>query len=233
MTRDNTIYNLETKEKLMDLYIQNLKKSVEIIDSIIPIIWKFDGKVYNAKFENTLKNFLQDGKDCKDFIYPHVELNYSRIRIKLCFYNNRSVHGANCSYYLPDGLEEVTLCYESSNWSSYKSREENLPYYDSGDLSTYFYIDGNNTRIKASRIVDLILENQKELKQKITELEEERKNVLDYVTRLNKIREELDSLNDIIPCSIKSIYEIKTYANFYWLVLDNIYHVYYNTWYKQ
>lgn len=216
MTRENKIYNLEVKEKLMDLYIHNLEKSVDVIDSIIPILWKFDGKVYNARLENTLKDFLTEGKETKDKIYPQVELNCCRLRLKLCFWNNRRVDGDSCSFYLPDGLEEVTLAYDSSSWSEYKSREENHAYYDSKDLSTYFYIDGNNnTRIKSARIVDLILKEQKELKEKIQLLKEERKNVLEYVARLNKIKEELDVLHDSIPSDVRSIYDIKTFAYFH------------------
>lgn len=215
MTRENKIYNLEVKEKLMDLYIHNLKKSIDVVDSIIPILWKFDGKVYNARLENTLEDFLTEGKEIEDKIYPHVELNLSRFRLKLSFWSNRRVDGNACSFYLPEGLEEVTLAYDSSNWSEYKSREENHAYYDSGDLSTYFYIDGNNIRIKSARIVNLVLKEQKELKEQVQLLEEERKKVLEHVEKLNKIREELDALHDSIPSAVRSIYDIKTFAHFY------------------
>lgn len=215
MTRENKIYNLEVKEKLMDLYVHNLKKSIDVVDSIIPILWKFDGKVYNARFENTLKDFLTEGKETEDKIYPHVELNLSRFRLKLCFWSNRRVDGDACSFYLPEGLEEVTLAYDSSNWSEYKSREENHAYYDPEDLSTYFYIDGNNIRIKSARIVDLVIKEQKELKEQVQLLEEERKKVLEHVEKLNKIREELDALHDTIPSVVRSIYDIKTFAHFY------------------
>lgn len=215
MTRENKIYNLEVKEKLMDLYIHNLKKSIDVVDSIIPILWKFDGKVYNARLENTLKDFLTEGKEIEDKIYPHVELNLSRFRLKLSFWSNRRVDGNACSFYLPEGLEEVTLAYDSSNWCEYKSREENHAYYDSDDLSTYFYIDGNNIRIKSARIVDLVLKGQKELKEQVQLLEEERKKVLEHVEKLNKLREELDALHDSIPSAVRSIYDIKTFAHFY------------------
>lgn len=216
MTRENKIYNLAVKEKLMDLYIHNLEKSVDVIDSIIPIIRKFDGKVYNARLENTLKDFLTEGKEIEDKIYPHVELNCSRLRLELSFWNNRRVDGDACSFYLPEGLEEVTLAYDSSNWSEYKSREENHAYYDPDDLSTYFYIDGNyNIRIKSARIVDLILKEQKELKEQVQLLKEERKKVLEHVEKLSKIKEELDALHDSIPSAVRSIYDIKTFANFY------------------
>lgn len=215
MTRENKIYNLEVKEKLMDLYIHNLKKSIDVVDSIIPILWKFDGKVYNARLENTLKDFLTEGKEIEDKVYPHVELNLYRFRLKLSFWSNRRVDGDACSFYLPEGLEEVTLAYDSSNWSEYKNREENHACYDSNDLSTYFYIDGNNIRIKSARIVGLVLKEQKELKEQVQLLEEERKKVPEHVEKLNKIREELDALHDSIPSAVRSIYDIKTFAHFY------------------
>ena len=211
------IYNKAIKDKLMDLYIQNLKKSVDIIDSIIPIIWQFDGKVYNARLENKLKELLTEGKEVKDKIYPHVELNYSRVKIELNFYNQRSISSDTCNYYLPEGLETINLVYNYSDFKNYGSREENLKYFDSGcDDKVYFYIDKNyNTRIKSAKIVDLLLEKQKELKEKIATLKSESQQVEDYASKLNELKEKLDLLDSAIPCEIKYIYGIKTYANFY------------------
>ena len=208
------IYNKAIKDKLMDLYIQNLKKSVDIIDSIIPIIWQFDGKVYNARLENKLKELLTEGKDK---IYPHVELNYSRVKIELNFYNQRSISSDTCNYYLPEGLETINLVYNYSDFKNYGSHEENLKYFDSGfNDKVYFYIDKNyNTRIKSAKLVDLLIEKQKELREKIATLESERQQVEDYASKLNELKEKLDLLNNAIPCEIKNIYGIKTYANFY------------------
>lgn len=211
------IYNKAIKDKLMDLYIQNLKKSVNIIDSIIPIIWQFDGKVYNARLENKLKELLTEGKEAKDKIYPHIELNYTRVKIELNFYNQRSISSDTCNYYLPEGLETINIVYEYSDFKNYGSHEENIKYFDSEfNDKVYFYIDKNsNIRIKSAMIVNLLLEKQKELKEKIATLENERQQVEDYVSKLNELKEKLDLLNSEIPCEIKSIYEIKTYANFY------------------
>lgn len=211
------IYNKAIKDKLMDLYIQNLKKSVNIIDSIIPIIWQFDGKVYNARLENKLKELLTEGKEIKDKIYPHVELNYTRVKIELNFYNQRSISSDTCNYYLPEGLETINIVYEYSDFKNYGSHEENIKYFDSEfNDKVYFYIDKNyNTRIKSAMIVNLLLEKQKELKEKIATLESEKQQVEDYVSKLNELKEKLDLLNSEIPCEIKSIYGIKTYANFY------------------
>lgn len=211
------IYNKAIKDKLMDLYIQNLKKSVDVIDSIIPIIWQFDGKVYNARLENKLKELLTEGKEAKDKIYPHVELNYTRVKIELNFYNQRSISSDTCNYYLPEGLETINLVYNYSDFKNYGSHEENIKYFDSEfNDKVYFYIDKNyNTRIKSAMIVNLLLEKQKELKEKIATLESEKQQVEDYVSKLNELKEKLDLLNSEIPCEIKSIYGIKTYANFY------------------
>lgn len=211
------IYDKAIKDKLMDLYIQNLKKSVDIIDSIIPIIWQFDGKVYNARLENKLKELLTEGKEIKDKIYPHVELNYTRVKIELNFYNQRSISSDTCNYYLPEGLETINIVYEYSDFKNYGSHEENIKYFDSEfNEKVYFYIDKNsNIRIKSARITNLLLERQKELKEKIAVLESEKQQVEDYASKLNELKEKLDLLDSEIPCEIKSIYGIKTYANFY------------------
>lgn len=211
------IYNKAIKDKLMDLYIQNLKKSVDVIDSIIPIIWQFDGKVYNARLENKLKELLTEGKEIKDKIYPHIELNYTRVKIELNFYNHRSISSDTCNYYLSEGLETINLVYEYSDFKNYGSHEENIKYFDSEfNDKVYFYIDKNsNIRIKSARIANLLLERQKELKEKIATLENEKQQVENYVSKFNELKEKLDLLNSEIPCEIKSIYGIKTYANFY------------------
>lgn len=211
------INNKEIKDKLMDLYIQNLKKSVDVIDSIIPIIWQFDGKVYNARLENKLKELLTEGKEVKDKIYPRVELNYTRVKIELNFYNHRSISSDTCNYYLSEGLETINLVYEYSDFKNYGSHEENIKYFDSEfNDKVYFYIDKNyNTRIKSARIASLLLERQKELKEKIATLKSESQQVEDYASKLNELKEKIDLLDSAIPCEIKNIYGIKTYANFY------------------
>ena len=50
----------ELKDSLMELYLKNLSIACQIIDGLIPTIWKFDGKVYNARFDNAIREYLAE-----------------------------------------------------------------------------------------------------------------------------------------------------------------------------
>lgn len=209
------IYDKETKDKLLDLYIGNLKTSVELIDKIIPTVWKFDNKVYNARFENALKDVLgTETAEPKDRIYPYVKLSYEHLKISLNFYNNRGLQGKSCFVYLPNGYEVVRIAYDFTDFNTWNcSREENAKYYNK-DNGSYFYIDDNyKTRIQSKRIVDLLLDGQKKLKEKIASLQEERKSILEVAQKLEGLKQEIESLRDSTDYTLKDFYNLKMYAS--------------------
>lgn len=210
------IYDKETKDKLLDLYLQNLQTASKLIDTIIPVVWKFDGKVYNARFENALKDVLgTETKEPKDRIYPSVQLSYKHLEINLSFWNNRGLQGKSCYVYMPSSYDEIRIAYDNTDfntWNCGRTREENAKYYIK-DNGSYFYIDDNyNTRIQSSRIVDLLLERQKELKEKIVKLQEERKTILEVVQKLEGLKQEIDRLRDSTDHTLKDFYDLKMYA---------------------
>lgn len=208
------IHDKETKDKLLDLYIGNLKQSVELIDKIIPTVLKFDNKVYNARFENALKDVLgTDTVESKDRIYPSVNLSYECLKISLGFYNNRGLKGKSYYTYLPGGYEVVRIAYDRTDFNTWNcSREENAKYYTK-DNESYFYIDDNyNTRIQSKRIIDLLLDRQKELKEKIASLQEERKSILEVAQKLEGLKQEIDSLRYSTDNTLKDLYDLKMYA---------------------
>lgn len=208
------IRDKETKDKLLDLYIGNLQQSVELINKIIPTVLKFDNKVYNARFENALKDALGTNTvEPKDRVYLSVNLSYEHLKITLDFYNNRGLQGKNCYTYLPSSYEVVRIAYDYTDFNAWNcSREENAKYYLK-DNGSYFYIDDNyNTRIQSKRIVDLLLEGQKKLKEKIASLQEERKSILEVAQKLEGLKQEIDKLNDSTDYTLKDFYDLKMYA---------------------
>ena len=208
------IYDKETKDKLLDLYLQNLQTASELIDKIIPTVWKFDNKVFNARFENALKDVLgTETAEPKDRIYPYVKLGYTHLEISLSFWNNRGLQGKNCYVYFPSSYDEVKIAYDYTEFNTWNcSREENAKYYVK-DNGSYFYIDDNyNTRIQSTRIVDLLLERQQELKERITKLQEERKSILDVVQKFEGLKQEIDKLGDSTDHTLKDFYNLKIYA---------------------
>lgn len=211
------IYDKETKDKLLDLYIGNLQKAASLIDTIIPTVWKFDGKVYNARFDNALKDTLgTETKEPKDRIYPHVKLEYRFLDITLSFWNNRGLQGKSCYVYMPSSYDEIRIAYEYTDfntWNCGRTREENKKYYIK-DNGSYFYIDDNyNIRIQAARIVDLLLERQKELKEKIVKLQNERQTILYVAQKLEGLKAEIESLRDSTDHTLKDFYDLKMYAS--------------------
>lgn len=216
--------NIETKNKLMDLYLENMAKSVELIDSVfIPTIKEFDGKVFNARLENTLKHKLESTEP-KDNIYCSVELNYRTCKIDVHFYNNRSIQclDRNGWVYLPDGLETINICSiysEYNDWDTSKNGSFHHP-----EETHHFYIDSNyNTRICSGAIVNELENKKAYILQRIEKLgskktlqkNAERTEVEEWMKELEEIKHRAEFLNSSIPSEIRAIYELKTWANWY------------------
>ena len=210
------IYDKETKDKLLDLYLQNLQTASELIDTIIPVVLKFDNKVFNARFENALRQALgTDTAEPKNRIYPSVKLCYTHLEITLSFWNNRGLQGKSCYIYFPGSYDEIKIAYDYTDfntWNCGRTQEENAKYYKK-DNGSYFYIDDNyNTRIQSTRIVDLLLKRQKELKEKVASLQEERKTILDVVQKFEGLKQEIVRLRDSTDYTLKDFYDLKMYA---------------------
>lgn len=225
---------MDVKNKLMDVYIQNMRKAVELIDSVfIPTIKDFDGKVFNARLENTLKKKLE-GKEAKDNIYCSVELNYRKCAIAVCFYNHRSVFYEEELWnseekqqriaYLPEGMTDISICSIYSDFNQYDSEKNKS--YNKYDEEHYFYIGeypSYNTRICSGAIVKELEDKKASLLNRIKELEHaktlqdgfEHTMVEDWINELETIKRQLEALNHAVPWEIKTIYDIKTYANWY------------------
>lgn len=209
---DKTIYKKEVKDELMDLYIHNMNIAKNLIDTIIPVVWKFNGKVYNKRFDNAIKEVVESRKLHTDnkTVYPYVELNYRHLNIELAFYNHRCTKSGA---YLPDGYEKIYICYHYSNWSDWDN--ERIKLYHTKNNGEYFYIDENgNTRIQSEIIVTELQDKQKELVEKIAELENAMKNVEETYIKVYNLKEELSRIHDSIPHIVDKIYGIDSYGTY-------------------
>lgn len=210
---DKTIYKKEVKDEVMERYIANLKIAKNLIDIIVPEVWKFDGKVYNKRFDNALKALLEEHKaDTENqTVYPYIELNYRQLSIKLAFYNHRCTDYFRA--YLPNGFEELYICYHYSDWNDW-NEDKKKKYYQK-DNGEYFYIDENyNTRIQSKKIVEELTEKQKEIAEKIDTLIDAKKHVEETYNKVYKLKEELSRLHDSIPHAIDKIYGMESYGNY-------------------
>lgn len=212
------------KDSLMELYLKNLKTACQIIDGLIPVVWKFDGKVYNVRFDNAIKDYLASKEEYSQ-INSIVNFTTSKVTIELIFYH-RSVRYNDSWKGLPSGYDTINIVYKwcDSKSSSYnpdrKKDADNGFYSESISMvnekkDDYYFYDSNfNIRIKASRIVDYLLEKQKELKEEIDSLKKDMEKAVDWYNEVEELKEKLEKLNDSIPYTIRQFYEIKSYGVF-------------------
>ena len=214
----------ELKDSLMELYLKNLDTACKIIDGLIPVVWKFDGKVYNARFDNAVKDYLASKEEYSQ-INSIVEFTTSKVTIKLIFYN-RSVRYKDSWKGLPSGYDTINICYKwcdskSSSYNPDRKKDVDNGFYSSSfsmlneKKDDYYFYDSNfNIRIKASRLVDYLLEEQKELKEEIASLKKDMEKAVDWYNEVEELKEKLEKLNDSIPYTIRQFYNIESYGRF-------------------
>ena len=213
----------EVETKLMELYINNLKKTIELTNSIvIPVINSFDGKVYNVRLENTIQGKLPES------VFFHVrDFDYRHMRIELGFWNKyREVYVMETYFgetkehrqvhYLPHGWEDITICYKYTDFNTWENNKKtNGKYYFKDTTDAHFYIDDNyKTRINSSVIVEKIKEKLEDIQETIRQLEDILKNnKVDYWKgQLEDIKKQAESLHSEIPCVVRDICKISSYA---------------------
>ena len=208
------IRDKEVKDRLLERYIKNLAMAKELIDSLVPVIWQFDHKVYNKRFDNAIKTKLEERKEQTEGkpVFCSVDLDCKRIYIKLEFYQHRSISEPNNYVYLPNGYEEVNICYHWTDYSMWDSERNKKYYY--ADNGEYFYIDNGNIRLNANKLVDLMLEKQKEITEKIDTLMKAKETVVEVYNKVEDLKAELSTTHDSTPRIIDTIYGIKTYGSF-------------------
>ncbi len=211
----------ELKDKLMELYIKNIDTACNIIDSLIPTIWKFDGKVYNARFDNAIKSFM-DSKEEYNEIRPILNFTTSKVILELVFYH-RSIRYNEQWRGLPSGYDTINIMYKwcdnCRNYSSDRKKEELNGFYSPSVCMVnekkddyYFYDENYNMRIKSGRLVEYLLEKQKELKEEKAMLLDSMEKAPQWFEEVEELKEKLEKLNDSIPYAIRKFYNIESYG---------------------
>ena len=212
----------ELNDKCMELYLEHLKTSCDIIDVLMAVVWKFDNKVYNARFDNAIQKAIEDKEQWSN-IYSRTKLNCNQFEIELIFYK-RSVRIGEQYTTLPSSYDTVQIARKwcsYSTWSGSDSKNREKGFYSSSVYMNnelkddYFYYDENyNMRIKASRLADYLQEKKNDLKEEIEKTRENMKKALDWFTKVEELKEQLSMLDDEIPYSIRQFYDIKSYGTF-------------------
>lgn len=214
----------ELKDSLMELYLKNLDTACQIIDGLIPTIWKFDGKVYNARFDNAIKDYLASKEEYSQ-INSSLHFGTSKVTLDLIFYH-RSVRYNDSWKGLPSGYDTISIMYKwcdskSSSYNPDRKKDVDNGFYSSSfsmlneNKDDYYFYDSNfNIRIKASRLVDYLFEKQKELKEEKSMLIDSMKKAPQWFEEVEELKEKLEKLNDSIPYTIRQFYDIESYGRY-------------------
>lgn len=201
-------------EKTMDLYLQNMATAIETVNTIKEVVKTFDDKVFNARLCNKLEEVVNAGRDKTQALYFGLELDTSKLKMEMKFYNNRSFAGEKYFCYLPHDLETITLIpYTPSGYNNYYNAENNAKFNARQD-DAYFYFDGNNLRINADYINKRLDEGREDLVKKMAKLTKDRKHIVEYETKREALAKELRALQCDMAYECKAVYNLKDYNTF-------------------
>lgn len=212
----------EVDLEVYGLYLKNMKKTAELIEVIKPVIWKFDGKIYNARLNNELNALLEErGETAKIFV---KEFNMSHLEIKCefyaikdrCFdYVTKDYRGEKCNRceYLPESYETIRMAYAWESISYCGLSRVDMEKYRQKNNGTWYYYDGDKMRIDSAKIVELMEEEKKDILKEIERLTEELKHLDEYETELKRVKKELEELHNKIPYQFRAFFGLKSYVS--------------------
>jgi len=202
-------------EKLMDLYLHNMATAIESVNTIKDVIKTFDNKVFNARLCNKLEETINMGRDKTKALYFGIELDTSKLKMDMRFYNYRSFAGEKYFCYLPNDLEKITLIpYTPSGYNVYCATAGNNNKYNARQEDAYFYFDGNNLRINADYINKRLDEGREDLIKQMAKITKDRKRIVEYEAKREALAKELRELQCDMAYECKAVYNLKDYNTF-------------------
>lgn len=155
---DKTAFNL------IEIETKQLEKVVELTPKVIALMEKFDGKVYNKRFETALKELD------KGLSLDWCGIYGSAFRINYIDFDNRDTKDLNSScgyaYIHPQYFTMVYM--ETSNWLDSERKRMHLT--DDGRKSFSQYLQSNKESIEVRK--SLTMEKVDELRRRKAEIEE-------------------------------------------------------------
>lgn len=209
--------DMETSKELFNLYLDNMDVFCKALVHIIPTVWKFDGKVYNARFDNAITKALEEYEsDLGQRIWTHIELGLSQFKMEL-HATKRSIKGKNAWEYLPSCYDEERI-YIYSDYNTWNTLDEKSKSYYGNvteGATHYFYIDENyNNRIKSKAIVDAIEQKIKDIKAEKEKMLEEIQHIEEYRAEAEELKQKMEKLHNRIPHCFTTFFDLKTYATY-------------------
>ena len=180
-------YNKEDSRRLVLLEVENYKKALELYDSIIEVVEKYNGKVLNKRFETALKK-VND--------YIRVDMSGRTLYIQL-YLEDRSVKSFNNDFWIYINKTYINL-------NGYTPR---LAYSWENDLDGKLCADHEN-RLIASVLIKSLNEEKEHIKNKIILLENEVNKADEYKQQLEDLKAQMEKITRNIPYEIRDYFEL-------------------------
>lgn len=189
-------YDKETAINKVKTRINNYKKCLALIEELKPVVKRFDGKIYNVKFDRALKEVCD---------YINVDFEYSSFDIKVLTYMNGNGGGRNSA--------KAPVCMNGSEYYYLTSR---LGTRAGGyGICPFEETETGKRRIIADKIIEGLDYQAEYYNRVITENSEGLKHIDEYAAKVAEIERRVKELEEI-PHDIKNYFDWNLYIKNYY-----------------
>ena len=181
-------YSREDADNLIKLEIKQYTRAIELIEQIKPIVEKFDGKVFNKRFENAIEK-----ETGESFSVNLVDWGMMYSRFEIDWYNqNRSIQS----------VEKDSFGY--SHWNYLSQSDFDLVGYP----RTCEAVDVLNAdkRINGTALLEKLDESVEYFKKKIEELADGLNKVDVWVEKIKELKKQINDLYHEVPSQFRDYY---------------------------
>ena len=180
-------YNKEDARNLVLLEVENYKKVLELYNSVIEVVEKYDGKILNKRFETALRKVNDSLR---------VDMSGKKLSIE---------------FYLQDrGIQSVT----HNHWNYINKSYIEMNGYTERIAYEWEELDGKSlcadheNRLVASVLVESLNKHKEYIKGRIEVLEEKLNKVDEYKQQLEDLKAQMEKITRDIPYEIRDYFEL-------------------------
>lgn len=168
--------------QLVELEISNREYILTLIDDIVEVVKKFDGKVFNKRIETALQKAIENNSHYKTGTHIYCLYEYDIFHMKLCV-PDRRVHNLENWYFIENNT--LDICFLDAE------------------------IAIVDKRIVAEAIIKDIRNQKQEIQERIIELKQGLLRVDEWEKRWREVESQITKLQKEIPHEIQRYFRMK------------------------
>lgn len=179
-------YSREDADNLIKLEIAQYKRAIELVEQLKPVVEKFDGKVFNKRFEDAIEK-----ETCEAFSVGTTNTFTSYFEMK--WYNGR------------DCVQSVEKdCYGYSSWNYLRSNALDLV--GVPIRCNVKDVLNENKRINAKAMIEHLDKSAEYFRGKIEELTDGLNKVDAWVEKIRELKKQINELYHEVPSQFRDYY---------------------------